>query len=169
MNPKQLNGWKAVDGVLVNDTPKLDFQPWSKHGNLQTEREFMDFKLGIEFKVPSGGNSGIYLRGVYEVQVVDRDSRMQGIQGVGAIFGRIAPSEKAGKPGDEWQRYDITLVDRHVTVKLNGVMVIDNQPLAGCTNGALHADETTPGPMYLQGDHTAVSYRKIVLTPIVHN
>ncbi len=168
INPKQFNGWKAIDGNLVNDTPKLDFAPWSKYGNLCTEREFMDFQLSIEFKVPPGGNSGIYLRGIYEAQVVDRDSRMQGIQGVGAIFGRIPPSEKAGKRGGEWQRYDITLVDRHATVVLNGITVIDNKPIVGCTNGAIQADETIPGPLYLQGDHTAVSYRNIVLTPRVN-
>ena len=166
-NPKQINGWKAVDGVLVNTTPKLSFAPYSRYGNLRTKRTFLDFHLKIEFKVPPGGNSGIYLRGVYEAQVVDRDSKMQGIQGVGAIFGRIAPKVNAGKPGNEWQQYDITLVDRHVTVILNGKKVIDNQPIAGCTNGALQADETIPGPLYLQGDHTAVSYRNIILRPIL--
>jgi hypothetical protein len=164
---KQINGWKAIDGVLVNTTPKLDFAPYSRYGNLRTKRKFMDFNLKIEFKVPPGGNSGVYLRGVYEAQVLDRNSRMQGIQGVGAIFGRIKPSENAGKPGNEWQSYDITLVDRHATVILNGKKVVDNQPIAGCTNGALHADETIPGPLYLQGDHTAVSYRNIVLRPVL--
>jgi len=166
-NPKQINGWKAIDGELVNTTPKLGFEPYSRYGNLRTTREFMDFNLKIEFKVPPGGNSGIYLRGVYEAQVLDRDSRMQGIQGVGAIFGRIEPSENAGRPGGEWQQYDITLVDRHATVILNGKKVIDNQPIAGCTNGALQADETIPGPLYLQGDHTAVSYRNIILRPVL--
>lgn len=166
-NPKQLNGWKAIDGVLVNTTPKLDFAPYSKYGNLRTKRKFLDFNLKIEFKVPPGGNSGIYLRGVYEAQVLDRDSRMQGIQGVGAIFGRIKPTENAGKLGGEWNSYDITLVDRHATVILNGKKVIDNQPIAGCTNGALFADETIPGPLYLQGDHTAVSYRNIILRPVM--
>ena len=117
--------------------------------------------------VPPKGNSGIYLRGVYEAQVVDRDSRMQGIHGVGAIFGRIPPSEKAGRAGGKWQQYDITLVNRHATVILNGKKVIDNYPIAGCTNGALQADKTTPGPIYLQGDHTAVSYRNIVLRPVL--
>lgn len=166
-NSKQLNGWKAVDGMLVNTTPKLDFAPYSRYGNLRTKQEFMDFNLTIDFKVPRGGNSGIYLRGVYEAQVLDRDSRMQGIQGVGAIFGRIKPTENAGKLGGEWNTYDITLVDRHITVILNGKKVIDNQPVAGCTNGALHADETIPGPLYLQGDHTAVSYRNIVIRPVL--
>ena len=166
-NARQINGWKAVDGLLVNTTPKLDFAPYSRYGNLRTVREFTDFRLQIEFSVPPGGNSGIYLRGVYEAQVVDRDSRMQGIQGVGAIFGRIPPSENAGKPGGQWNSYDIILVDRHVTVILNGKKVIDNQPIIGCTNGALHADETIPGPLYLQGDHTAVSYRNMRLWPVV--
>ncbi len=166
-NPRQINGWEVIDGILVNTTPKLDFAPYSRYGNLRTEQEFTDFNLQIDFRVPADGNSGIYLRGMYEAQVVDRDSRMQGIQGVGAIFGRIEPTENAGKTGDEWQHYDITLVDRHATVILNGVKVIDNQPIAGCTNGALHADETLPGPIYLQGDHTAVSYRNIVLRPVI--
>lgn len=166
-NSEQINGWEAVDGELRNTTPKLTFDPYSRYGNLRTEREFMDFNLKLEFKVPQGGNSGVYLRGVYEAQVVDRDSKMQGIHGVGAIFNRIEPSENAGNPGEEWQSYDITLVDRHVTVILNGVTVIDNEPLAGCTNGALNADETVPGPIYLQGDHTAVSYRNIVVRPVI--
>ncbi|MEK6236934.1 MAG: sulfatase-like hydrolase/transferase, partial [Planctomycetales bacterium] len=166
-DPKQINGWKAIDGELVNTTPKLDFSPYSRYGNLRTDREFMVFHLKIEFKVPPGGNSGVYLRGVYEAQVLDRDSKMQGIQGVGAIFGRIKPSLNAGKLGNQWQAYDVTLVDRHVTVILNGKKVIDNQPLPGCTNGALQADETIPGPLYLQGDHTAVRYRNIILRPVL--
>ena len=166
-NDRQLNGWKAVDGVLVNTTPKLDFQPYSRYGNLRTVRAFTDFRLEIDFRVPPGGNSGIYLRGMYEAQVVDRDSKMQGIYGVGAIFGRIAPRNNAGRAGGQWQHYDIILVDRHVTVVLNGTKVIDNQPIPGCTNGALQADESLPGPLYLQGDHTAVSYRNIILHPIL--
>lgn len=166
-NPEQKNGWKVVDGELINATPKLTFEPFSQYGNLRTEREFGDGKLNIDFKVPAGGNSGIYVRGCYEAQVVDRDSRMQGIQGVGAIFGRVAPSKNAGLAGDVWQSYEITIVDRHATVILNGEKVIDNEPIAGCTNGCFQADETIPGPLYLQGDHTAVSYRNIVFHPII--
>ncbi len=166
-NPKQLNGWKVENGELVNTTPKLSFDPFSHYGNLQTEQEFEDFNLTLEFNVPAGGNSGVYLRGRYEAQVTDRDSRMQGIQGVGAIFSRIPPSVNAGKPGGEWQTYDITLVNQHVTVILNGTKVIDNEPIVGCTNGALSADDSAPGPIYLQGDHTAVRYRNIVLRPVL--
>ncbi len=165
-NPEQINGWRVVEGHLVNTTPKLDFQPYSRYGNLRSDGEFEGFRLTLEFNVPEGGNSGIYLRGVYEVQVVDRDSRMQGKMGVGAVFSRIAPRVNAGKPGGEWQRYEVILVDRHITVVLNGETVIDNEPLRGATNGGLMADETVPGPIYLQGDHTAVQYRNLLLYPV---
>jgi hypothetical protein len=86
---------------------------------------------------------------------------------MGAIYSRIAPTVKAEKPAGEWQALDITLVDRHVTVILNGQKIIDNQPLAGCTGGALWSDEFRPGPIYLQGDHTGVDYRNLVLRPVV--
>ncbi len=167
-NPNQINGWKAENGVLINNTPKRNFDPFSKYGNLRTNGEFKDFNLQLEFNVPTGGNSGIYLCGRYETQVVDRDSRMQGLQGVGALFARIAPSENAGKVGGEWQKYDITLVDQHVTVILNGKKVIDNEPILGATKGALDADDTKPGPIYFQGDHTAVKYKNIELRPRIN-
>jgi hypothetical protein len=167
INPRKINGWKVKDGVLVNETPKKTFDAFAPYGNLRTEREFGDSKLTIEFKVPTGGNSGIYVRGAYEAQVVDRDSRMQGLQGVGAIFSRVKPTKNAGKPGGQWQSYEITIVDRHATVVLNGQKVIDNQPVIGNTNGAFQSDVTRPGPLHLQGDHTSVRYRKIVLYPVI--
>lgn len=167
-NPAKKNGWSVRDGVLCNDTPKTDFGAYGEYANLRTDADFTDFQLHLEFRLPrdGGGNSGIYLRGLYEVQVTHRDSSMQGINGPGAIFGRIKPAKNAGKPAGEWESYDITLVDRHVTVVLNGDKVIDNEPVAGPTGGALHSDVTAPGPIYLQGDHTAVQYRNITLRPI---
>ena len=163
----KINGWSAQGGMLVNTTTKTDFSATGDHANLRTEAEFEDFWLHIEFLVEEQRNSGIYLRGMYEAQVVDRDSRMQGIQGPGAIFGRIAPSTNAGRPGGEWQTYDLTLVNRHVTVVLNGVKVIDNQPIIGPTAGAIYTDPSAPGPIYLQGDHTTVKYKNIYLAPVV--
>ncbi len=141
------------------------------NANLRTDREFRDFQLHIEYRLPQqvGGNSGIYLRGLYEVQVTHRDSRMQGINGPGAVFGRIAPLENAGKPAGEWETLDITLVDRHITVVLNEKKVIENQPVAGPTGGALLFDVTAPGPIFLQGDHTSVEYRNVILRPVVSN
>lgn len=165
--PDKINGWSVKDGVLVNTTPKTDFSATGAYANLRTEAEFEDFWLHIEFLVEKDRNSGVYMRGMYEAQVVDRDSRMQGIQGVGAIFGSIAPSKNAGKAGGEWQTYDLTLVDRHVTVVLNGEKVIDNQPVPGPTGGAVFTDPTQPGPIHLQGDHTNVKYRDIYLAPVI--
>ncbi|MDA9776804.1 DUF1080 domain-containing protein [Rubripirellula sp.] len=162
LHPKTAkNGWKAQDRMLINITPKTDFGAYGDHGNLRTKETFDDCQLHIEFKVDENCNSGVYINGLYEAQVVDRNSKMQGINGPGAIFGRIAPKFNAGLPGGEWQTYDITLVDRHITVVLNGKKVIDNQPVIGCTGGALFGNVTQPGPVYLQGDHTSVSYRNV--------
>lgn len=167
-NPAKKNGWSVRDGLLCNDTPKTDFGAYGEYANLRSDAEFEDFQLHIEYRLPpqTGGNSGIYLRGMYEVQVTHRDSKMQGINGPGAVFGRITPTHNAGKPAGEWDVLDITLVDRHVTVVLNGDKVIDNQPVLGCTGGALNSDATQPGPIYLQGDHTSSQYRNIVLRPV---
>ena len=164
--PEKLNGWSVKDGLLVNETPKTDFSATGAYGNLRTEAVFEDFKLHIEFLIEKDRNSGVYLRGMYEAQVVDRDSRMQGLQGVGAVFGRVAPSKNAGYEGGKWQTYDLTLVGRHITVILNGEKVVDNQPVPGPTGGAMHTDAIAPGPIYLQGDHTTVKYRNIVLIPV---
>ncbi|GAB5559833.1 MAG: DUF1080 domain-containing protein [Synoicihabitans sp.] len=160
-------GWSVIDGLLVNTTPKTDFSATGAFANLRTDAEFEDFWLHIEFKIEADRNSGVYLRGMWEAQVVDRDSRMQGLQGVGAIFSRIAPSVNAGREPGEWQTYDLTLVDGHVTVVLNGVKVIDNQPVGDPTGGAIYTDIQGPGPIYLQGDHTSVKYRDIYLAPVV--
>lgn len=120
----------------------------------------------IDWNAPKGGNSGIYLCGAYEVQVVDRDSPMQGVQGPGAIFGRIKPTMNNANPGGEWNTYRCLLVDRHITVELNGEVVIDNQPLEGCTGEGINADDTKPGPIFLQGDHTSIMYRNIILREV---
>jgi hypothetical protein len=166
-NPKKKNGWSVQDGILVNATPKQDFAAYGDFGNLITERSFTDFELTLDYNVSVNGNSGIYLRGMYEAQVVDRDSRMQGIHGPGAIFGRIKPSRNVANAGGEWNTYVLTLVDRHITAVLNGQTVIDNQLLEGCTGGGIQAHDSLPGPIFLQGDHTAVKYRNIRLRPVV--
>jgi hypothetical protein len=168
-HPAKRNGWSVREGVLCNDTPKTDFGAYGEYANLRTEAVFEDFRLELEYRLPAGtgGNSGIYLRGLYEVQVTHHNSKMQGIQGPGAIFGRVGPTHNAGRPAGEWEKIEITLVDRHVTVVLNGERVIDNQPVAGCTGGALQSDVTAPGPIYLQGDHTAVQYRNLILYPVL--
>lgn len=148
--------WRVVNGILTNT---------GSGANLITERTFTDFKLHVEFRVPKNGNSGIYLRGRHEVQVEDSKGLEPGSVHTGGVYGFLTPNENAaGEPGT-WQTYDITLVGRRVTVVLNGKTVISMQNIPGITGGALDSREGEPGPIYLQGDHTAVEYRKIVLTP----
>jgi hypothetical protein len=167
VEPKAANGWVVESGVLANRPTQVEGQPQKRYGNLRTDREFEDFNLKLEVKVPPHNNSGIYLRGIYEVQVLDSHGKPLDSHNMGAIYSRIAPMVSAEKPVGEWQSLDITLVDRHVTILLNGTNIIDNQPLLGCTGGALWADEFRPGPIYLQGDHGAVDYRDLILRPVL--
>jgi hypothetical protein len=158
------NGWSVVDGVLQNRVVKAK----DKHfGNLRTDAEFEDFNLKTEVRTQEGSNSGIYLRGIYEVQIMESFGKPLDSHHMGALYSRITPSVNAEKPIGEWQTLDITLVDRHLTVILNGTTIIDNQPVLGCTGGAMTSDEFKPGPLYLQGDHTNVDYRNMVLRPVV--
>ncbi len=163
------NGWSMKDGVLTNNPEQVEGEAPIRYGNLRTDEVFEDFNIKLEVNTPPGSNSGVYLRGMYEVQVADSHERPLNWGGsLGAIYTRITPTVKAEKPAGEWQELDITLYKRHVTVKLNGVTIIDNQPVHGPTGGAMQSDVTAPGPIYLQGDHTAISYRNIVLTPIIN-
>lgn len=158
------NGWSVVDGVLQNRVVKEK----DKHfGNLRTDAEFEDFNLKLEVRTQENSNSGIYLRGIYEVQVMESFGKPLDSHHMGALYSRITPSVNAEKPIGEWQTMDITLVDRHLTVILNGKTIIENQPVLGCTGGAMTSDEFKPGPIYLQGDHTNVDYRNMVLRPVI--
>jgi len=166
-NPGQKNGWSVEDGVLVNRPVQQEGRRHISYGNLRTVAEFEDFNLKLEVNVRKGNNSGIYLRGIYEVQVADTYGRGRDSHNMGGVYSRIKPRVSAEKPAGQWQTFDITLLDRHVTVILNGKTIIDNETLLGCTGGALWSDEFKPGPIYLQGDHTGVNYRNIVLKPIL--
>ena len=148
--------WEAADGVLRNTA--------GGGANLVTERKFTDFKLHVELRLPAGSNSGVYLRGRYEVQIADTLGEPAS-DGLGAVYGFIAPSEDAGKGPNEWQSLDITLVGRRITVMVNGKTVICDQEIPGITGGALDSDEAAPGPLLLQGDHGPVEFRNLVLTP----
>ncbi len=161
------NGWSVNNGVLLNDPVQPADGHHVRYGNLRTQQVFEDFNLKLEVNVPEGNNSGVYLRGIYEIQVVDSYGKELDSHNMGALYSRITPSVAAEKPAGEWQSMDIKLVDRHVTVVLNGKTIIDNQPVRGVTGGAMTSDEFHAGPIYLQGDHGKVQYRNIMLTPIV--
>jgi hypothetical protein len=167
IEPGAANGWSVKDGALLSNPVQEPGQPHKNYGNLRTDREFEDFNLTLECNVAKDGNSGIYLRGIYEVQVADTFGKPLDPHNMGAVYSRIKPTESAEKQAGEWQTFDITLVDRHVTVILNGKKIIDNQPVLGCTGGALWSDPLRPGPIYLQGDHSVASFRNIVLKPVV--
>jgi hypothetical protein len=167
INENQTNGFKVIDGVLVNDPVQTEGAPHISYGNLRTDKEFEDFNLKLDVNVPAKSNSGVYLRGMYEIQVVDSYGNSLDPHNMGAVYSRITPTVSAEKPAGEWQSLDITLCDRHATVILNGVKIIDNQPIYGPTGGAIKSDVFSPGPIYLQGDHGKVSFKNIVLTPII--
>jgi hypothetical protein len=167
INELQTNGFKVVDGALVNDPVQKEGEPHVRYGNLRTDQEFEDFNLTLEVNIPEGSNSGVYLRGIYEIQVMDSYGRDLDPHNMGAVYSRIKPTVGAEKPAGTWQTLDITLCDRHITIILNGIKIIDNQPVYGPTGGAMKSDVFAPGPIYLQGDHGRVAYRNILLTPIV--
>lgn len=166
-DPKAINGWSVKKGLLVNNPVQEEGKPHKNYGNLRTDAQFEDFNLKVEVRVSKGQNSGVYLRGIYEIQVADTFGRGTDSHNMGGVYSRITPTMNAEKPNGEWQTMDITLLDRHVTVILNGKRIIDNQPVRGCTGGALWSDVTRPGPIYLQGDHTGIEYRSLVLRPVV--
>ena len=167
INPKHENGFKAADGVLANKPVQIEGREHVHYGNIRTIEEFEDFSLKLEVNIPKGSNSGVYLRGIYEIQIYDSYGKGLDNHHMGALYSRITPSSAVEKKAGEWQTLNITLYDRHLTIMLNGITIIDNQPIRGITGGALTADESKPGPIFLQGDHGKVSYRNIVLTPIL--
>jgi hypothetical protein len=195
-NGKDLTGWQPV-----NNTPEAIEGKFTSHweaksgelingdrgSNLRTTRTFQDFKLHVEFNCPTGENSGVYLRGRYEAQVLAPPAQRPAAAGAGAARGNAAGRGGAGrgygnpyggvaciygmlgpsKPptfNPEWQVYDITLVGRKVTLAFNGETLIDNQEIAGVTGGALDSNEGEPGPIYFQGDHHGgIRYRNITI------
>jgi len=165
-NGKDLKGWHT-DGknqwVVENGMLR------SKHSgaNLMTDKTFTDFKLHIEFRYQQGSNSGVYLRGRYETQIIDTKSgEPEPINNqFSSIYGFLPPNVMMAKNPNEWQSYDITLVGRMVTIAANGRTVISNQIIPGITGGAINSKEAEPGPILLQGDHGPIDYRNIVLTP----
>jgi len=150
------NQWKAESGLLRS--------PHSG-SNLVTNETFKDFKLHIEFRYPKESNSGVYLRGRYEVQVIDSKGMEPSDVLLGGVYGFLSPSEMVAKAPGEWQSFDITLIGRMVTVVANGVQIICNQEIPGITGGAIDSDEGAQGPILLQGDHGPIDFRNIVITP----
>ncbi|MCC6141777.1 MAG: DUF1080 domain-containing protein [Nitrospira sp.] len=152
--------WHAEAGILFNDRSCAD---------LKSNGDFMNFRLALEFRLDDEGGSGVYLRGRYEVQIANDENRQPSTRSTGAIFGHLAPNVSAGKKPGEWQTLEITLIGRAVTVWLNHRLVIVSEQIPGPTGAALDSDEERPGPIMLQGDHGRVSFRNIVITPLLED
>jgi hypothetical protein len=162
-NGRDTNGWHAdraaSQWVVVDHTLT---SPRSG-ANLISDRTFTDFTLHVEFRCPKGSNSGVYLRGRYEVQIADGTGL--DAEGPGAIYGFLAPTDEAAMKAGAWQAFDVLLKGRMVTVILNGTTIIANEEIPGITGGALDSDEALPGPLMLQGDHGPIEFRKIIVKP----
>lgn len=152
---KAENQWIVKDGIL--SSPKAG-------ANLITDEKFEDFKLVAEFRYPKNSNSGIYLRGRYEVQIEDNPGTPPSSVYFGGVYGFVTPNEMVAKPAGEWQTFEITLIGRRVTIIANGKTIICDQIIPGITGGALDSKEGDAGPIMLQGDHGVVEFRKLVLT-----
>ena len=148
-------GWTVQDGLLRNTGRVRD---------LVTKDKFWNFRLQIEYRISPRSNSGIGLRARYEVQIVDDYGRAPNSHSNGALYSRIAPRVNASKPAGEWQTYDIRLIGREVSVKLNDEPIIDRQEIEGLTAIAIDPEEDKSGPILLQGDHGPIEFRRIVLT-----
>jgi Domain of Unknown Function (DUF1080) len=155
---KKKMGWAVVNGELAVVEPK-------DNSDLVSEKSFQDMKLHLEFNVETHSNSGVYLRGRYEVQILDDPSKATEEHGCGAVYSRIAPKLDATRPAGEWQAFDITFVGRRLTVVLNGKPIIEDAEVEGITGGALNPFEDESGPLMLQGDHGKVRFRNVVVTP----
>jgi hypothetical protein len=157
--PNPASEWKVIDGNLVSPG----------HGpELINNSKFEDFKLHIEFNCGEKANSGVYLRGRYEVQIETNSEQEPPSHHTGGVYGFIAPSPELPRKAGEWQTFDITLVGRTVTVVQNGQNIIDHKEIPGITGGALDSHEGLPGPIYLQGSEDGhITFRNIVITPAV--
>lgn len=150
--------WAVADGVMSSA---------EKQGNnLVSKETFKDFKIEAEYAIAAGSNGGIYVRGRYEMQLLDDAGQPLNLQSHMSIYGRAAPAVNASKPAGEWQKVEVIVVGNRVSVVLNGQKIHDNAVIEGITGGAIDASELEPGPIMLQGDHGKVSFRKVIVTPI---
>lgn len=150
-------GWKVENGLLKNEQGAADFV---------SKPEFWNFILRAEYRYAQGSNSGIALRGRYEIQIYDDFGKPASDHGHGALYNRIAPAQNASKAPGEWQQIEIRLIGRQLTVTLNGVKIHDKVQIVGPTAMVMSADEGKPGPFVLQGDHGLVEFRSISVTPL---
>jgi len=151
------NSWTVENGILKNTINK------GEHGtDLVTDQKFKDFTVKYEYMVPDGSNSGFYLRGRHEIQILgDYAKGITGLGGNGAIYNFKAPDKFVSKPGGEWQTVEATIIGNKITVVLNGVKIHNKVECNQATGSELDDKVDQPGAMFLQGDHGTVWFRNI--------
>lgn len=154
---KDKNQWIVEKGILKSP---------ESGANLISDDKFQDFRLTTEFRYPKESNSGIYLRGRYEVQIADNLGLPASDIYFGGIYGFLEPNENAAKPAGEWQNYEITLIGNRVTIVANGKTIINDQTIPGITGGALDSKEGAPGAFMIQGDHGPIEFKSFIVEPI---
>jgi hypothetical protein len=156
-DPRRASSWTIEDGTLVSN---------GNGPEIITTPRFEDFKLHLEFHCGPKSNSGVYLRGRYEVQIETDSAQEPPSHHTGGVYGFLEPTPEQPRKSGLWQSFDITLVGRTVTVVQNGQTIIDHKEIPGITGGALDSHEELPGPIYLQGSEEGrVAFRDIVITP----
>lgn len=162
------NQWSFKDGVLSTAHKLTPQGGWVAGCNLRTKKaDFGDCKISFDFRLPKFSNSGVWLRGNYEINVCDSYGWAIDNRNSGVLCGLFEPLCSAEKPHDEWQHVDCWFANRHCTIILNGKVTMDNAPVYGITGGAMTSDVNALGPIVLQGDHSGCDFRNMVLTPIL--
>jgi hypothetical protein len=165
--PGETLRWAAEDGTLTNTHSGGEGQ------DLSTSEEFKDYELELEYRIPKGGNSGVYLRGVIEVQIYDSHGKEKLTSAdAGAVYGgNYVALRNAQKPAGEWNKYRVLHIGHHITVWHNDVLIQDNIHVDRPTGGAMthfsgRALDVRSGPIMFQGDHSKVWYRNIRIRPL---
>ena len=146
--------WVVQNGILDNTATGVD---------IVSDVDCGDHELHIEYVVPEGSNSGIYLRGRYEIQMLDSYGKTYDRPSEnGALYLVKKPDVEVSRPAGEWQTLEVTLVGLNLTASLNGHTIHDNVQIEGPTGSNwLAKDNASPAPHFLQGDHSAALFRNI--------
>jgi hypothetical protein len=187
--PASSSHWTVGTAALAEGNPRLlvvkedgsELVNAQSHGvDIYTESKYGDVIIELEVMVPQRSNSGIYVMGEYEVQVFDSYGKEKpGMGDMGALYGAAPPRVNACKAPGEWQKYRIDfraprfddagkkIVNaRFVKITLNGQVLHENLQMKGVSGGGVTGKEVSSGPLMFQGNHGAVAYRNIRITPI---